>query len=121
MMSGLVANLHAMLTVRFRHVDGSFRDVEFVIDTGFTGFLTLPPQDVARLGLPFVYHTRAHLADHSEIRLPVHEGTILWTGNELDVNVLATGERPLLGTALLKGHELVVQFADNGLVTIDTL
>ena len=121
MMSGMVVNLHALLNIRFRHADGSYRDVEFVIDTGFTGFLTLPPQDVAALGLPFAYHTSAHLADHSEIRLPVHEGTILWNGSELNVNVLATGERPLLGTALLKGHELVVQFADSGLVTIEVL
>ena len=37
------------------------------------------------------------------------------------VNVLATGERPLLGTALLKGNELVVQFEESGLVTIEPL
>lgn len=33
----------------------------------------------------------------------------------------ATGRRPLLGTALLKEHELVVQFAEGGLVTIEQL
>lgn len=121
MMSGQVINLHALFVVPFRLPDGSHRDVEFVIDTGFTGFLALPPHEVAALGLSFQYHTRALLADHSEIRLPVHEETILWNGSELDVNVLATGERPLLGTALLKGHELVVQFAESGLVTIEAL
>ena len=94
MMIGSVINLHALLNIRFLRIDGSYHDLEFVVDTGFTGFLTLPSQDVAVLGLPLVYHTRAHLADHSEIRLPVHDGTILWNGTELHVNVLATGERP---------------------------
>ena len=121
MMSGSVVNLHAILKLRLRTQNGAFQDGEFVIDTGFTGFLTMPPQEVALLGLPYVYHTRAHLADHSEIRLPVHEATILWDGNELKVSVLATGERPLLGTALLNGHELVVQFADAGLVFVKPL
>ena len=121
MMNGNVVNLHALLTIRFRLGDGSYRDMEFVIDTGFTGALTLPPQDVATLQLPFAYYTRAFLADHSAVRLPVHEGTIFWNGSELNIHILATGERPLLGTALLKGHELMVQFAESGLVTIEML
>jgi clan AA aspartic protease len=120
-MTGIVTDLHALLTVRFQLPDGSHHDNQFVIDTGFTGLLTLPPRDVEALGLPLVYHTRALLADHSEIRLPVHEAVIYWNGSVQSVNVLATGERPLLGTALLRGHELVVQFADNGLVSVEPL
>ncbi len=37
------------------------------------------------------------------------------------MNVLATGKRPLLGTALLDGYELVIQFIEGGLVIIDEL
>ena len=120
-MIGSVLNLHALLSIQFRPANSSYYDLEFVVDTGFTGFLTLPQNDVAALELPLVYFTRSHLADHSTIRLPVHEGTILWNGTERTVNVLATGERPLLGTALLKGNELVVQFEESGLVTIEPL
>jgi hypothetical protein len=46
---------------------------------------------------------------------------IIWNGEEREIRVLATGRRPLLGTALLDGHELVVQFTEGGLVTIDEL
>jgi predicted aspartyl protease len=62
-----------------------------------------------------------NLADNSEVILPVHEAVILWNGDEREVRVLATGRRPLLGTALLDEHELVVQFTQGGLVTIDAL
>jgi predicted aspartyl protease len=53
--------------------------------------------------------------------LAVHEAIILWNGEEREIRVLATGRRPLLGTALLEEHELVVQFTEGGLVTIDEL
>ena len=77
MITGNVIDLHALIKITFCLADGSRRDIEFVVDTGFTGYLTLPPKDVAALGLPFAYRTRAYLADPSEIRLPVHVGTIL--------------------------------------------
>ena len=41
--------------------------------------------------------------------------------NEREVRVFATGRRPLAGTALLNGYELVIQFTEGGLVTIDEL
>jgi hypothetical protein len=34
------------------------------------------------------------------------------------VPVLATGEKPLLGTALLKGFDLSIHFIEGGLVSI---
>jgi clan AA aspartic protease len=61
------------------------------------------------------------LADNSEVLLAVHEAIIIWNGEEREIRVLATGRRPLLGTALLDEHELVVQFTEGGLVTIDEL
>ena len=53
--------------------------------------------------------------------LPVHEAIVLWDGEEREVLVIATGRRPLLGTALLDEQELVIQFTEGGLVTIDEL
>jgi hypothetical protein len=46
---------------------------------------------------------------------------VFWDGMERDVLVIATGRRPLLGTALLDEQELVIQFTEGGLVTIDEL
>lgn len=116
-----VQQLHALLPVTFRLPGRPDLTLEFVVDTGFAGFLTLPPAAIAALGLPFLFDTAANRADDSEVQLPVHEATIHWEGEEQTVRVLATGRRPLLGMALLNGNELVVQCADGGLVTVSSL
>lgn len=120
-MTGNVANLYLLLPVPIQLPNQPAISVEFVIDTGFTDLLTLPPAAVAALGLPLVHQTAVELADGSKTRVDIHEAVILWEGAPRTVRVLATGRHPLLGTALLDGHELVAQFADGGLVTVDHL
>jgi clan AA aspartic protease len=119
--SGIVKNGRATVNVIFRLSNQPDFTIEFVIDTGFTEFLALPPEAVSLLGFPFVYDMYATLADNSSVILPVHQATIIWNGEEREVNVLATGKRPLLGTALLNENELVIQFTEDGLVIIDKL
>jgi clan AA aspartic protease len=118
--SGIVTDRHAIVTLTFLLQNGSV-PIEFVIDTGFTDYLCLPPEAVALLRLPFLYHLSVNLADNSEILVAVHEAIILWDGEEREVRIFATGRRPLIGTALLNEQELVIQFTEGGLVTIDEL
>jgi predicted aspartyl protease len=73
------------------------------------------------MGLPFSHDLPANLANNSNILLPVHEAIILWNGEEQEVRIIATGRRPLLGTALLGAQELIIQFTEGGLVTIEEL
>lgn len=120
-MTGRMENLHALMPVVFRLPAQPDIALEFVVDTGFTGELTLPPAAVAALGLPFVYNQAITLANDSDVEIPVHQATIVWQGSERFVHVFATGNRPLLGTALLAGCELVAQFAENGLVTVEDI
>ena len=121
MISGIVTDRHATITLTFLLFNGSTIPIEFVIDTGLTGHLCLPPEAVSLLRLPFIFDLPANLADNSEILLPVHEAVVIWNGEETEVHVIATGRRPLLGTALLNDRELVIQFTEGGLVTIDDL
>jgi clan AA aspartic protease len=108
------------LPVTILHADGRIQ-VEFVIESGFTGFLSLPPYAVERLQLPYRFDQSADLADGSTIYIPIHEAEIVWQGEELVVRVLATGNRPLLGTAMLAGEELRAQFIEEGIVTVAPL
>ena len=117
MMSGIVSRRQAVLPVSFRY-GGRTLSVDFVVDTGFTGELTLPVSAVTALGLRFKQQTPTSLADDSSLLLDVHEAVILWNGEERRVEVIATGKRPLLGTALLEDTELVMQFREGGLVTV---
>jgi len=120
-MTGCVRSRHVLLPVTFRLEYLPDLNLEFVVDTGFTGLRTLPPTAVAAMGLPFLHLMPAQLADGSFVEVAIHSATILWKGMEAEVRVLATGERSLLGTALLDGSELLAQFREEGLVTIDDL
>jgi clan AA aspartic protease len=121
MMTGSVKNLHALLPVAFHSPNPFNPTIEFVVDTGFTGFLTLPVDAVSAMGLPLLYRIPADLADGSTVQVEVYAATIVWEGVERQVPVLATGRRPLLGTALLEDLERVVQFAEGGSVTVEGL
>jgi clan AA aspartic protease len=120
-MNGPVFEHHALLNIPFRLPHQPDIEIEFAIDTGFIGYLTLPLAAIQALHLPFIRRMPANLADDSTIMGSVHAAHILWRGEEREIEVLATGKRPLLGTLLLHDHQLNVQFADGGLVTIDSL
>jgi clan AA aspartic protease len=121
MTHGIVDDLQARIDVTLCLPDGSRTVIQFVIDTGFAGALTLPMEQVAAFALPYVQEINANLANDSTVRADVHVATIVWDGREIDVALYAMGKRPLLGTALLAQKELVAQFTDNGIVTIDDL
>jgi clan AA aspartic protease len=120
MISGTVIDRHAIVSLTFLLVNGATFPIEFVVDTGFTDHLCLPSEAVNLLRLPFLYSMPVNLADNSTVSA-VHQATILWDGVERDIRVFATGRRPLIGTALLDEQELVIQFTEGGLVTIDEL
>jgi predicted aspartyl protease len=61
---------------------------------------------------------QARLADGSSALLSIHLATIVWDNIEKVVPVLASGYKPLLGTALMSGYHVVIDFQDNGLVSL---
>ena len=120
-MNGIVAARQILLNVTLRGDYVPDIAVEFVVDTGFVGELTLPVAAVDALGLPFLRDIPANLADNSTIFVDVHQAKIIWHGEERIVEVLAMGKHPLLGMLLLDGSAMNRQFADGGLVSLDTL
>ncbi len=99
----------------------SHEEVEAMVDTGFTAFLTLPPSLVEALDLPFKRRGWAMLADGSDISFDVHEAEILWDGRPRIIDVSVADTTPLLGTSLLEGCELAIRFVDDGDVFIKAL
>ena len=71
-----------------------------MIDTGYSGFLTLPVALVAELGLPYVFSSSATLADDTEVGFSVHRVTAVWDGNPRNIEADAVGATPLVGMAL---------------------
>ncbi len=121
MISGQVVALHILLPVQFRLRNPPDIAIEFVVDTGFTGELTLPLAAIEKLEFDYIESISANLATDEEVELPVYAANILWGGVEREVRVLATGRRPLLGTALLEGLDLYAQFREGGLAALNAL
>lgn len=95
--------------------------VEAVIDTGFTGHLTLPPEIARSLDLPLLGSRYVTLADGGKASLDVYQATVLWEGGERPVRAFAADGAPLVGMALLHGSELRIEAIDGGGVVIRPL
>lgn len=121
MIHGTVVGLQAQVSVLV-HLEGKpDKEIEFIVDTGFEGFLTLPPALVAELGLPYIAKIQANLADNSRVATNAYAIKIVWNGVERDVIVLAMGRRPLMGTALLEDYHLSIDFCEGGTVLVDEI
>lgn len=122
MISGVVtANREAVVPVVIRGAHGHNVYVDAVIDTGFTGFLTLPAPLIATLGLAFAGTTRATLGAGSTVSMDVFEATVLWDNHVRSVTVLAATGGALVGMAMLFGYRLTLEGADGGAVHIEAL
>ena len=122
MIEGFVnANLEAVVTLPVRGPAGRTQEVAAAIDTGFNGYLTLPPLLAAELGLPVVGDGEAVLADGSEAAFDVCGATVLWDGEARYVEVGAVGVGALAGMRLLDGHSLYMEVEDGGRVIIERL
>jgi clan AA aspartic protease len=120
MITGTVSGRHALVSLLISGPNGQI-SVEFVLDTGFAGFLALPPAIITALGLTYVSPQIARLANRSRIVLDTYRLTVLWDGEEREVEVLAMDGEPLLGMSMLDGSDLRLQVTDGGLVTIEAL
>lgn len=110
--------LEAVVSLRLQGSDGRTRDIQAVLDTGYSGFLTLPTALVAELGLPFAYMGQAILANDAEVDFDVHYATVVWDGEMRDIEADATGSTPLIGMLLLDRHNLNIEVEDGGRVII---
>ena len=109
-------NAYGEATIRFTvlGMHGQFQEIEAIIDTGFTGFLTLPSSVVTTLGLAWRTRSRVTLADNSERLVDIYEANVVWDGLTRRITVDAVDTDPLVGMALLNGYELTIQATRDG-------
>jgi len=97
---------------------GQASEIEAIIDTGFTGFLTVTPALATELGLALVGTSRATLADGSEVTFDVYDVAALWDGQPKYVLADAADTTPLVGMRMLDRHNLNIDVEDGGRVVI---
>jgi clan AA aspartic protease len=118
MMQGYVNRAYeAVLSVVISH-NGKLKSVNTVIDTGFTGFLSLPSKIIPELELPWSYSDFATLGDGSETLLDVYQASIIWDGQIQAIEINVADTDPLLGMKMLRGYRLQVDTVQGGLVSI---
>ena len=90
-MDGIVVELQARMRIIFRLPGRSEVELECVVDTGFEGFLTLPPAVIMDFGLSYLAEINANLANNSNVMTDVYLATIVWDSKERNIAVLAMG------------------------------
>ena len=108
----------AVVPLSLQGAAGQTREIETVVDTGFTGYLTLPPALVRELALPFVTSGRATLADGSEASFDTYEVAVLWEGRLKEVFADEADTTPLVGMLLMDGCDLTIQVRNGGRVLV---
>jgi clan AA aspartic protease len=121
MITGAVKSNEARIRLKVKGRRGREQDVEAVIDSGYSGALTLPPALITSLGLRWRSVGRATLADGSMCVFQVYTGKVLWEGKVRTILVDEADTDPLVGMRLLRGHELKMQVRARGKVTIKRL
>jgi clan AA aspartic protease len=121
MITGTISHRRAYINLTVRGPGGQEGDVEFLLDTGFNGVITLPRAACTLLALPYSRPQPIGVADGSRVLLDVYDATLLWDGRPRAVEVLAKDGTALIGMALLDGSDVRLQVTDGGLITIEPL
>ena len=119
MITGIVnANYEASVTLSIRGSTGVKQDIDFLLDTGFNGSLTLPPAIIHALDLVWSTRSLITLGNGVQEWIDVYVAFVLWDGQLRTILVESADTDALLGMNLLKGHNLTIEAIIGGLVTI---
>jgi clan AA aspartic protease len=122
MMQGFVnQSCEAIIRVAVGSAHAPKQMVDALIDTGFTGFLSLPQSTIIALGLPWHFRDVGTLGDGSEAIFDMYKATVIWDGQILVIDVASSETDPLVGMSLLYGFKVQIEAVEGGTVTIESL
>jgi clan AA aspartic protease len=112
------ARIEAILRLRVRGPTGSEIEVDAVLDTGYTGSLTLPTAVADSLGLVRRSGGQAVLADGSSRRFDTFAAEVAWGDSWRGVVASGLGNEVLVGMGFLAGHVLRIEAIAGGAVEV---
>jgi clan AA aspartic protease len=115
----VTAARQVIIPLQIRGPDGRSESIEAIVDTGFDGLLTLPPDLVAKLELPYGMTRSYELGHGGNVEFDVHRATVVWDGQEREVSVVVSRGGALVGMALLEGFRLFADVVEGGEVRIE--
>jgi len=117
----VTSEVEAVIRLSVYGSPGQVHDINGVIDTGFDGSLTIPPEMIAELNLHWRRRGQGILADGTARVFDIYRATVDWDGEQRHVDVHEANATPLVGMALMRGFELRIQVVDGGTVIIESL
>lgn len=121
MIRGKVVQQEAFVRLRVAGPGGRSRVIVAVVDTGYTESLSLRRETIEFLKLEWHSDNLALLADGSECLYNTYSAFVDWNGSKRRILVDESETDPMLGMALLEGHDLCIAVRENGPVTIRSL
>ena len=122
MMQGIIdQSCEATLRLVVGNAGSQRRTIDAVVDTGFTGFLTLPLTAIASLNLRLYGREEGTLGDGSRCIFDVYSGFVIWDGAFRRIDINASETTPLIGMSLLYGYRVQLDTIEGGAVTIQSL
>ena len=121
MITGKVQSDEARIRLVVVGADGRTKEKEAVVDTGYSGSLTLPSATIQALGLPWMSTDEAELADGSICNFEVYAGHVIWDDKARSILVDQADADSLVGMRLIRGYELKMQVRRGGKVIIKRL
>ncbi|MCU0569711.1 MAG: clan AA aspartic protease [Oculatellaceae cyanobacterium Prado106] len=119
MITGFVnVEFEPIIPLSLRRADGIVFTQDAIVDTGFNGWLSLPPDLIAELSLKWKRRGRALLGDGSECIFNIYEATVVWDDTLLTIPIDEADAEPLIGMSLMEGYELKVQVFEGGHVEL---
>jgi len=111
-------DFEAIISLTICGSDGKTYTQEAIVDTGFNGWLSLPPDLINQLNLKWKRRGRAILGDGSECVFNVYEAIVVWDGDYLTIPIDEADSEPLVGMSLMEGYQLTAQVFEDGSVEI---
>jgi clan AA aspartic protease len=122
MMNGIVdENREATIRLIVSNESKRTQVIDAVIDTGFTGFLTLPMMVIKSLNLRLYSREEGTLGDGSTCIFDVYSGLVIWDGEYQSIDINAAETDPLVGMSLLYGYRIQFDAIEDGTVIIQAL
>ena len=111
--------LEARVDIGIAGSNSIFQTVAVVVDTGYSGALTLPEPIAHDLGLRSTQTRYVTLANGQTEQVGACAARLLWNGQPIDVLAHLMGDKPMIGTALLAHCRLAIDWWDGGDVIIE--
>lgn len=105
--------LQAKARISILDKSGKISTLEAVVDTGFSGYLSISAYEIHKIDLIFSHSEKFELGDGRRVKQNVYLGQLIFDNQQFLANVLISKSRDtLIGAAVLENKKLEVDYTN---------